>query len=230
MYQAHLPFAVPDLGWAGITLALGALLGVVAAALLGREFRLQESFGVLLGTSLFGIGLAARLGLSFLALMFAMGLTVAAASRHRDEVIAMVAPTERAILLPALVLAGARVEPRAAPGALAIVIAAVAARVVAKLVSGWLIGAAFPAARRAGFSLGLGLLSTGALSIAIGLAFALRFPGPVGDTVLLAVAVTTVFGEFVGPARLGVALTRAGEITQSKPSPSGEASAAAAPP
>src|SRR5262249_3185628 len=81
----HLPLAIPELGWAGITLGLGVLCGAVAAALLGREFRLHESFGVLLGTSLFGIGLAARLGLSFLALMFAMGLTLAAASRHRDE-------------------------------------------------------------------------------------------------------------------------------------------------
>src|SRR5262249_22764460 len=66
MHEHHLPFAIPELGWAGITLALGVLCGVVAAALLGREFRLHESFGVLLGTSLFGIGLAARLGLSIL--------------------------------------------------------------------------------------------------------------------------------------------------------------------
>ncbi|HUK63948.1 MAG TPA: hypothetical protein VLV15_11455, partial [Dongiaceae bacterium] len=123
MHEHRLPLLIPELGWAGVTLGLGVLCGVVAAALLGREFRLHESFGVLLGTSLFGIGLAARLGLSILALMFAMGLTLAALSRHRDEIVAMVAPTERAILLPALVLAGARVEPRAAPGVAAVVIA-----------------------------------------------------------------------------------------------------------
>jgi Kef-type K+ transport system membrane component KefB len=230
MHEQHLPVAIPDLGWAGITLGLGILCGAVAAALLGREFRLHESFGVLLGTSLFGIGLAARLGLSVLALMFAMGLTLAAVSRHRNEMLAMVAPTERAILLPALVLAGARVEPRAAPGAVVVVVAALAARIVAKLISGWLLGAVFPAARRAGPLLGLGLLSTGALSVAIGLAFALRFPGPVGDTVLLAVAVTTIFGEFGGPARLGAALTRAGEITDASALAPDNASAAVTPP
>jgi hypothetical protein len=149
--------------------------------------------------------------------MFTMGMTLVACSRHRDEIAAMVAPTERAILLPALVLAGARVEPRAAPGALVIVGIALAARLAAKLGAGWFVLAAFRPARAGGPFLGLGLLSTGALAVAIGLAFALRFPGPTGDTVLFAVVVVTVFGEFVGPARLRSALSRAGEIPDPRP-------------
>jgi Kef-type K+ transport system membrane component KefB len=215
----HLGVAIPELGWAGITLGLGALCGAVAAALLGREFRLHESFGVLIGMSLFGTGLGSRLGLSFLALMFSMGITLAASSRHRDEIAAMVAPTGHAILLPTLVLAGARVDPRGSPTVLLIVGTALVARTAAKLLAGLLLGAAFPPARRAGLSLGLGLLSSGALSIAVGLAFALRFPGRVGDTVLLVVAVTAVFGEFIGPACLGSALARAGEIADATPEP-----------
>jgi Kef-type K+ transport system membrane component KefB len=212
----HFGAAIPAMGWAGITLGFGALCGAIAAALLGREFRLHESFGVLIGTSLFGTGLGARFGLSFLALMFSMGITLSITSRHRDEIAAMVAPTERTILLPTLVLAGARIDPQASPGVLLIVCTALAARGAAKLVAGALLGAVFRPARAAGLSLGLGLLSSGTLTISVGLAFALRFPGPIGDTVLLVVAVTTVFGEFIGPARLGAALARAGEIAETK--------------
>jgi hypothetical protein len=51
----------------------------------------------------------------------------------------------------------------------------------------------------------------------------------VGDTVLLAAAATTIFGEFVGPARLGASLTRAGEIAEPKPAAPGEAAAAVTP-
>jgi hypothetical protein len=210
----HVRIAIPEMGWAGITIGIGVLVGAIAAALLGREFRLHESWGVLLGTSLFATGLAARLNLSFIAVMFFMGITLAALSRHRDEVAAMAGPTERPVLLPALLLAGARINPQATPGLWWIVGVALASRVIAKLVSGWILAAGFPAARRAGGTLGLGLLSTGALAVAIGLSFALRFPGPVGDTVLVTVAVVTVFGEFIGPARLRASLQRAGEIAE----------------
>jgi Kef-type K+ transport system membrane component KefB len=213
----HVRIAIPQLGWACITVGLGVLVGAIAAILLGREFRLHESWGVLLGTSLFAIGLAARLHLSFIAMMFFMGITLAAASHHREEVAAMAAPTERPVLLPALLLAGARVNPQATHGLVWIVVAALAARVAAKLFAGFFVWAGFKPARPAGPSLGLGLLPAGALAIAIGLSFALRFPGPVGDTVLFTVAVVTVFGEFVGPARLRVALLRAGEIAEAKP-------------
>jgi Kef-type K+ transport system membrane component KefB len=212
---------LPGLAWAGLTIGLGVLLGLLASVLLGRESRLHESWGVLLGTSLFAIGLAVRLNLSFLAMLFFMGIALAGSSRHRDEVAAMIAPTERPVLLPALVLAGARIGPNATPGLTWIVAAAVGVRLLVKMVVGFLVWAGYRAARPAGASLGLGLLPTGALAMAVGLSFALRFPGQVGDTILLTVAVVTVFGEFVGPGRLRVSLLRAGEISEAKPPPQG---------
>jgi Kef-type K+ transport system membrane component KefB len=221
--------ALPGLAWAGLTVVLGVLLGLLASVLLGRETRLHESWGVLLGTALFAIGLAVRLKLSFLTMMFFMGIALAGSSRHRDEVATMIAPTERPVLLPALVLAGARINPDATPGLVWIVATAVAVRLVVKLAIGWLVAAGYRVARPAGASLGLGLLSTGALAMAVGLSFAFRFRGAVGDTILLTVAVVTVFGEFVGPNRLRVSLARAGEIPESSaastesmlPAPSG---------
>jgi Kef-type K+ transport system membrane component KefB len=215
----HAQIALPGLAWAGLTFLLGILLGLLTAVLLGRESRLHESWGVLLGTSLFAIGLAVRLKLSFLTLMFFMGIALAGSSRHRDEVATMIAPTERPVLLPALVLAGARISPRATPDLLWIVGTAIGVRLVVKFLLGFLVWGGYRAARPAGPSLGLGLLSTGALAMAVGLSFALRFPGVVGDTILITVAAVTVFGEFVGPGRLRSSLTRAGEITEVKTAP-----------
>ena len=210
----HAQVSLPGLAWAGLTILLGILLGLLTAVLLGRESRLHESWGVLLGTALFAIGLAVRLKLSFMALMFFMGIALAGASRHRDEVATMIAPTERPVLLPALVLAGARISPRATPDLLWIVGTALAVRCLVKLALGFLVWGGYRVARPAGASLGLGLLSTGALAMAVGLSFALRFPGVVGDTILITVAAVTIFGEFVGPSRLRVSLARAGEIAE----------------
>jgi Kef-type K+ transport system membrane component KefB len=222
----HLPWPMPALGWAALTLGLGALLGTIAALLLGRDFRLDESWGVLLGASVLAIGLSTRLGLSPLTTMFAFGVAVATVSPHRDEVWAMVEPTERAVLQPLLLLAGARIDADAVPAGYWVIGAALCARVLAKGATGLALRKTTAAARTAPPSLGLGLLSTGAVCLSIGLLFALRFPGPVGDTVLVTAAALTVFGEFVGPRQLRSALRHVGEIALKTPLPTPSAFAA----
>jgi Kef-type K+ transport system membrane component KefB len=209
---AALPGPIPFWGWALVTIVIGAALGLIAVVLLGNDFRLIQSWGVLLGTSLLTIGIAARLGLSPLLAAFTMGVTIAGVSKHRDEIVEMVAPTERPVILPALLLAGAHVEPKAAPFLLPVAGVALAARVIAKLGAGLVVRAAFPEARATRRSLGLGLVSSGAVAMSVGLAFALRFPGPVGGTVLFTAAVATIAGEFVGPTALRALLRQAGEI------------------
>ena len=127
----------------------------------------------------------------------------------------MVAPTERPVLLPALVLAGAHIDFQASPKLPLLAVTAIGARLVAKLLVGWVLALGSPTARKAGGLVGLSLMSSGALSISIGLAFALRFPGWVGDTVLVVTALSAMFGEFVGPLRLRQSLQAAGEIEPS---------------
>lgn len=207
--QTH--FQVSALGWIGISLGLGVLMGGVTAVLLGRDFRLDESWGVLLGTSMLAIGVTAKLGLSPLSTMFVMGASISFLSRHRTEVTEMTAPTERAVLLPTLLLAGARIDLGATPLLLAIVACAVGTRIAAQLLCG--LGLRLlPEARKTKPWAGLALLPTGGLAMCTGLAFALRFPGPIGDSVLAAAAAVTVFGEFVGPTSLSALLRDAGEI------------------
>jgi Kef-type K+ transport system membrane component KefB len=99
----------------GIGLGIGVVLGLVAAVLLGREFRRDESWGILLGTSLLAAGVATRLGLAAVATLFVMGLTLSAVSRHRLEIKLMVQPTEKPMFLPVALVVGAYVDFDAVP-------------------------------------------------------------------------------------------------------------------
>jgi hypothetical protein len=198
-------------GWAALTLALGAVLGALAAVLLGRDFRRDESWGVLLGMSLLAVGICARLGLSAICALFAMGGTIALVSTHRGAIRELVAPTERAVLHPALLLAGAHVDLRA-PALPFVVLFALSARAVAKLLVGFCVQAVSPPARAAGPMFGMGLMSSGALAMTIGLAFALRFPGDIGNTVLTTAVAATLLGAFIGPTALRATLRQAGEV------------------
>ncbi len=215
------PAALAD--WPAITVGLALLLGAGAALLLSGELVLENAWGLLFGVALIGIGVSARLALSTLTASFFIGLALSVLSRHRQELRAMVAPTAWPVLLPALLLAGARLDFRASSALPWIAAAAIGARVAAKVVVGWILVATWPPMRKAGVFLGLSLLSSGALSMSIGLTFALRFPGKIGDTVLAVAVLSAAVGEFVGPARLRNALALAGEMSRE---PSGAGAAA----
>jgi Kef-type K+ transport system membrane component KefB len=208
----NVALAEPLRDWPSITIGLGLLVGGGAAVLLRSEMPIEDTWAVLFGVSLIAIGAATRLAISTLTVSFFMGVAVSMLTRHGAELRAMVGPTERPVLLPALVLAGARIDFRAMPALPWIAAAAIGGRIVAKMVTGWLIAAGSKPARKAGPFVGLSLMSSGALSMCIGLAFALRFPGPIGDTVLAISALSATVGEFVGPLRLRRSLLAAGEI------------------
>jgi Kef-type K+ transport system membrane component KefB len=202
---------LPPWWWMSITVGVGITLGAVAAVLLARELRLDESWGVILGTSLFAIGIAVRLQFSPMCTAFFLGLVLAALSRHHKEIEAMVAPTARAVTLPALLLAGTRIQLTSARPLL-VVAAVVAARLAVQLVFAGLLRLGTPEGRRAGAALGFAFAPSGVVSISIALATALRFPGAFGNTVLLAAAALALVGEIVGPPSLRASLERAGEI------------------
>ncbi len=206
---------VPAWGWLGIAVGFGASLGAMTAMHLGRELRVDQTWGVLLGMTVLGVGVAARLRMSLLVVLMFMGWTTAALSRHRAALREMVAPTERPIVLPALVLAGAHVDLQAMPHLAMIIGVALGARLVSKLV----LGATIAVACKASPLLGVGLLSSGALSLGVGLAFAIGFPGWLGESVLAASFVTCVVGEAVAPLALQRVLRGAGEIVAGRSNP-----------
>lgn len=210
----HVIVRMPLRDWPAITIGLGLLLGGGAALLVRSELRLDDTWGVLFGVTLIAIGTSARLGLSTLTATFFVGIAVSLLSRHRRELRAMVSPTERPVLLPALLLAGARIDLHMSPALAWIAAAAIGARLASKVVVGWMLAVSSRSARSAGPFVGLSLLSSGGLAVCIGLVFALRFPGFVGDTVLTIAVLAATVGEFIGPARLRRALRAAGEIRE----------------
>jgi Kef-type K+ transport system membrane component KefB len=193
------------------------VLGGGATLLVRSEIKHEDMWGVLFGVALITIGTSARLGLATLTSSFFLGFALSLLSRHRSELRAMVGPTERPVLLPALLLAGARIDLHANPALPWVAAAAIAARIGAKVLMGWVLAAASPPARKGGPFVGLTLLSSGALSMCIGLTFALRFRGAVGETVLAVASLSAMIGEFVGPVRLRSALRAAGEIEPPSP-------------
>jgi hypothetical protein len=211
---------------AGTATALGVALGALAALLLGREMRRNWMWTLLLGMSLLGIGAALQLGVSVSLTMLCLGLALAFASPLRREIRDLPAWLEGAVVVPALFLAGSRVQVHAAVPW--VVAGAVAGRVAAQVLVAAVLRIASPAARRAGSAMAFGLGAAGPIPMVVGLAFVLRFPGPIGDTALLAAAAATVAGEFSSIPALRGALRRAGEIPDAGPSP-GEGADAATP-
>jgi Kef-type K+ transport system membrane component KefB len=205
---------LPAIGWFGASLALGGGLGVVTAMLL-RGAEGDAVWGALIGTILLAVGASVRFGLCTIFVTFAMGIALAGASPQRRALRKVVGPTERAVLYPLFLLAGARVDLRPLvenPMLAALVALVLVARIGGKVISGFVVRAASPAAKPAGPLLGIVLLSSGPISTACGLVFALRFPGPIGDTLLVCAIASAVLGELVSTLSLRALLLDAGEI------------------
>ncbi|HZJ52689.1 MAG TPA: hypothetical protein VFD38_01010 [Myxococcaceae bacterium] len=202
----------PGVLWAG-QIGLGVTIGLLTALLVSRRFRSQSLWGVLFGTSMVAIGLAVRADLSVLTVSFCMGLGLGAVSRHREAIRAAVLPAEVPLRLPALLLAGAWIDVGRVPFLAWVIPTVLGARVLAKALVAGCAALVCPPLRPAGAALVPGLLACGPTSMSIGLAFALRFPGRIGDTVLLSAAAATLLGELVAPSGLRAALRRVGEAS-----------------
>ena len=197
----------------GAAASLAVVLGLIAAALLARSLAFGESWAVLIGVALLGIGMSMRLGAAPLAVMFICGMMISLLSHRHAELRRLLAPTERPVILPLLVLGGATLDLRSlSPEVLGLLAVVMAARIVAKLFGGWLVARIVPAARHSAVAIGGGLLASGTLAMSIGLYAYLNLGGRLGEWALLAAVVATVFGELVGPIMLRRALSRAGEV------------------
>jgi hypothetical protein len=161
--MSGLTITLPAWGWFSASLLLGALLGMVTALLL-RGAEGDAVWGALLGTLLLGVGTSVRFGLCTIFVTFVMGIALGAVSPTRRTLRRMAGATERAVLYPMLLLAGARIDPRPLlENRLlgAVVALMLLARIVGKLLSGLIVRFTVPAARPAGPALGIVLLSSG---------------------------------------------------------------------
>jgi Kef-type K+ transport system membrane component KefB len=119
--------------------------------------------------------------------------------------------TEPGVLLPALLLAGALLRFPTTTMSLYLAGAAIGARILVRTLLGYVIARAAGAAPRQRLPFGVGMSSSGAVSVLVGLTVAFRFPGPLGDLVLTVAAVSGVTGDVLGSAALRYALAPAPE-------------------
>jgi hypothetical protein len=133
----------------------------------------------------------------------------------------MLARTEHPVRLPILLLCGAHVDLYVDQRFAFVIAAAVLARIAGASLSAWPISRASGSTKHEVQSLIRSLLPTGAITMTIGLSFALRFPGRVGAVVLLIAAAQTILGELFGPLALRKALDTAGELPADSMPPPG---------
>jgi hypothetical protein len=208
---------LPALSLAPLTLLIAALMGLSTAWLVSRTPRQVEWWTLLLGSAWFVNGMAADLRQSGMAAAFVLGLVLSAASRHAPTLRALFARTEGPVLLPALLLAGARVARPGSQLEVLLVVVALLGRTLAAMTTGTLVAIARKSSRPALGWLGLGMVSSGTLTMMVAFAISLRFEGELGRVALLSAAAGTFLGELLGPFALRRAFARVGELqTKSK--------------
>lgn len=206
-------------GWALAGLGLGVALGATVAALLGRTLERTELWPVLLGAVLLVVGIALRLEWPLLTTSFLFGASLALLSPHRGAIRRLVVRTERPLLLPSLLLAGALVELPRSSGEWLLVGLAVLVRLALQFVGGAAVAQSFAASREAGPALRRSLMPAGSASLAIGLTVLLRHPGGAGRVVLVVAVAVTLIGELLGGRALRRVLTAQNGSSESEPPP-----------
>ena len=195
------------------TLAIGAILGLVCAYLTYRDRSVVTAWSSLIGCACLATGFTTSLGLSAMGATFTMGLTMSIASPIGADIRKAVMRTEGSLLLPALLLGGARLRFPGSRTEMLLIGAALATRVLASYLVGASCALSRSAFRKSTPWLGLAMTSSGTLTMMVGLAFSLRLSEEVGAFVLTCATLGTLLGELLGPMAMLRALDRAGEVS-----------------
>ena len=193
---------------AAVTLGTGAVLGGVSAWLIGKDSSTVERWTVLLGSVWLATGMARSLGLSAMAATFALGATLAALSRDAPKLREQVGATEGAVLLPALLLAGAHLQKPSGEPEYLLIGVALALRIAMSFLFGVALSLKRKETRGLGFWLGAGMLAPGSLTVIVGFALTLRCPPQVARPALAVAFLGTLLGELIGPRALKQVLGR----------------------
>lgn len=207
---------VAPLAMAAVTIGSGLMLGGVSGWLIAKASSPVERWTILLGSVWLATGMARSLGLSALAATFTLGATLSAFSRDAATLREQLGRTEGAVLLPALLLAGAHlVRPESELEVLMIGLA-LGLRVLLSFLFG--VGLSFKRRETRGLGLwiGAGMLAPGSLTVIVGFAMTLRCPPEIARPALTLACVGTLLGEFIGPRALKQILHR---FTSAPPSP-----------
>ncbi|HEY5960027.1 MAG TPA: hypothetical protein VIV60_25920 [Polyangiaceae bacterium] len=202
-----------DMMWrAALPLVLGLLLGLITLWLLHFDIPGAETWGVLMGVLLLSVGLALRAGSSVIAAGFVLGWLLGRDARAGHQLRKLTHPTEGAVLLPLLVVAGASLH-LSELGRLGWVVGiVVGARFLAKLVLGRIARRAIAKGTTSSIPLGLSLASSGEIACLIALEYTLSTPGQLGQLALACAVAASAFGELYGARGLRRLLVAADEL------------------
>lgn len=196
-----------------LPVGVGLAFGKLGAVLLRVEVRVAETWAILLGILLLSVGISMRFGASVVATGLVLGWALGRDSRTGREIHMLVQPTEGTVLLPLLVVAGAKVD-WLALGALGWVVAgAVLVRLLAKVLGSRYLLRYFCGEPTQALPIGATLSTTGETAILIGVAYWLSVRGELGPIVLATAVAGAFAGEFWGAWGIRSALLLARELS-----------------
>jgi len=194
-----------------ISVLLGVLMGILFVILFRTRLDETEKVIVVMGMMLFGGGMSYLLGISPLFVYLVAGILLGNLSLKRDQTFQLLLRIERPLYLIFLIVAGAYLA-IGSPLILLYAICYCVVRALAMIVGGgFFLGRIL---RQAGlpnrFKLGWGLLSQGALAVALAIHFRLwlvdHTPSPLFDITFSVLVITVFINELISPFGLGYAM------------------------
>lgn len=210
---------LPPLAMAGVTIGAGLLLGGVSAWLIARASSPVERWTILLGSVWLATGMTKSLGLSALASTFTLGATLSAFSAQAGKLREQLGRTEGAVLLPALLLAGANLQRPQGQAEVMLIALALGLRVAVSFVFGFGLARRRSETRGLGLWVGAGMLAPGSLTVIVGFAMTLRCPPEVARPALLLAFLGTLLGELIGPRALKQIIRKVSALPPKPPGP-----------
>ena len=196
--------------WYVLTIALGAMMGVIFHFFLGEEEHEDKLFLALVGIIVFTAGAAYYLELSPLLANLVLGMVLTNTSRHAPQLRAVIEGTRKPMALVLLTFAGALWTTVPLPG-LALAAAYLVARWGAKLLGGWL--GAISVDQDIRRDVGRGLLSHGEVAAAMALNFRLVYEYPAASWAFTAVLGSMLVNEMVSVRFLKGLFIDSGDIS-----------------
>jgi len=207
--------------WFVITIALGAILGVLFGMFLGDEHNEDKQFLALVGIVVFASGLAYSLELSPLLVNLVLGVVLVrvADAQLVNEIDQALERSSRPMYIVMLIFAGAMTTVTGwLPWALAGIF--VAARSIGKLTGGAVASIGLPCTR---FDQGRGMLGHGDVAVAMALNILLVYPGELGKMLSAAILASVFLNEFWSSRLLKGLLIDTGDIRHESDLPSSNA-------
>ncbi len=206
--------------WAAVNIAFGIVLGILFFLFLGKEEDKNLLLLSLLGIVVFASGVAYYLNLSPIFINLVLGIMLANTSKVRDRLVEILQSVEKPFYVVILVFAGAAwnlsdLDSRGLP-LLAFAVLYLMLRYFGKLIGGHLAYTGSENPELMPRRIGLGLLSHGAVAVAMIINYRQVYKNDFTDVVVACVLVSVIIYELLSPKLAKDILIDANEIQATK--------------